>query len=131
MLPNRPSVSFFLLTLIALIVTPALLAAQEWGMITPEEAQMEAPEDYPEAEALVLFDIGKAVAELRGLELTRHVRIKVLKQEAIDKILPVIISARDYDYITDVKAHILKPSGEVRTVGPQASESGTGGRVAI
>jgi len=109
---------------LAILCIPAATSAttfpsQGWGEINPEEWRLAAPTAYPRADALVIFDKGFATAELSGLELKRHVRIKILAESGIPKVTPAVIECKVYDEIDDVEAVIYRPDGAIVEIGEE------------
>jgi hypothetical protein len=98
---------------IFLLVLCGKVPAQDWGIVTDEEWQSGPPDDYPTADAVVLFDHGKANWQLRELEFERHVRIKILRPEGADRVRDIAVDYCHYDDLYDVKAHVLRQNGEV------------------
>ena len=74
---------------------------------------MGPPEEFPNAKAVIIFDIGLATTELKGLEFNRHTRIKVFDNSGVDEIKDVVIECYDYDKVFDTKALIHKADGRV------------------
>jgi hypothetical protein len=102
------------LTLPALFsVDAATFPSQEFGLITLEERLLQAPTAYPNTGAVVIFDKGFVVTEIKGVQFQRHTRVKIIDESGIDKVTPVVIKCRAYDWIRDVKALIHKPDGRV------------------
>ncbi len=46
----------YLLMVVLIILASGIPAAAEWGKVSAEEWALGAPEDYPEANALILLD---------------------------------------------------------------------------
>jgi|GEM_PF-1782155 len=112
----------YLLTPLTVFFIPAaseavVLSSQDWGQVSPEERLIQAPSTYPNSGAVVIFDKGFATAELSGLELKRHVRIKILAESGIPRVTPAVIECMDYDDIDDVEAVIHRPDGTVIEIG--------------
>jgi hypothetical protein len=84
--------------------------AQDWGKITPYEWTLEPPADYPNANAVVIFDNCEAeISAYDGVSLERHVRIKVFDKDQADNAMTVEIESYEDDKISGVKAHTLTP----------------------
>lgn len=103
------------LTLSALFnnVSATTFLSQEWGEITPEERQLQAPSAYPNTGAVVIFDNGFVVTEIKGVQFQRHTRVKIIDESGIAKVTPVVIECRAYDWIRNVAALIHKLDGRV------------------
>jgi hypothetical protein len=105
------------LTILFLAMFPAISGyAQEWGKVTEEELKAEAPPDYPEANAIILFDIGEMRVSTENIEYTRHVRMKVLNKAGITEIGDIEISFWEGDKISRLKAHTITPDGKKHEV---------------
>ncbi|MEW6412739.1 MAG: DUF3857 domain-containing protein [Candidatus Zixiibacteriota bacterium] len=89
----------------------AVISAQEWGVISDAERQVGTPLEFPDADAVVIYDRGRVTAELRGLIYERHTRIKVLETSGVEKVKDVKIEAYDYDHIYGIKARVEKSDG--------------------
>ncbi len=93
------------------------VSGQEWGKVTEPEWQIVPPDEFPNASAVILFDIGQATAELRGLEFKRHVRIKVFSAADLADLGDLEIEYFDYDHLHHLKAQIIRPDGSILKVG--------------
>ncbi len=88
------------------------LYAQEWDEISDEELAMTDFPEYPEADAVILFDLGQLeITRDFDLEKSRHVRIKVLTEKGKES-ADVFFLYRNSDDITDLEAHAYTPDGE-------------------
>ncbi len=89
-------------------------AQQEFGEITEREWQLQAPSDYREANALVIFDriyvIG-ATGEER-----RHIRYKVLNKQGIEDVGEREFSYSKREHLEDLKAQTVLPGGQAIAV---------------
>lgn len=103
--------SGLVISLLTVCVSPA--NAQEWGVVTQEERQMGPPPGYSQSGAVVIFDIGQATTELKGLEFERHVRMKIFKEDGVRQVGTVEIEHFEYDHLFDFKAQILRQDGSV------------------
>ncbi|UCG61494.1 MAG: DUF3857 and transglutaminase domain-containing protein [Candidatus Zixiibacteriota bacterium] len=103
----------FVITLIlsVLLLSASTATSQEWGEVTDAEWQIGPPPDYPQSGAVVIFDIGQATAEIRGLTLERHVRMKVFSDDGVKDIEKVEIEHFYYDKLFDLKAQVIRPDG--------------------
>jgi hypothetical protein len=105
------------LTILFWAIFPAITGhAQEWGKVTEAELKVEAPPDYPEANAIILFDIGKMHIGAEIIEFTRHVRIKVLNKAGITEIGDIEIPYWEGDKIVGLKAQTITPDGKKHEV---------------
>lgn len=91
--------------------------AQKWGKVSDEEWVMQPPADYPEANAIILFDRGLLEVSLDGIAFTRHVRMKVFNQAGIEEVADVTFNYYDDDKIKILKAHCITPDGKKHKVG--------------
>jgi transglutaminase-like putative cysteine protease len=88
---------------------------QTWGEITDEERALAPPATYPEAPAVVIFDVAD-MELLRLAFMQRHVRIKVFKKDGADDAVTVEIPCFDGDKITDLEAQTFSPDGTTTKV---------------
>lgn len=87
--------------------------AQDFGKITDEEWAQGAPEDYPEADAVVLFDHGEMEVTMDAVIFHRHIRIKVLTEDGVDLVGERSLWYHDkYDKLKGFKAHSITPDGK-------------------
>jgi len=105
-----------IVVLLAVLVLPLSSHAQKWGKVTQAEWDMIAPADYPEANAVILFDKGVVEITLDGIALERHVRIKILNQAGVEDAGDVSFSYRDGDKIKGLKAHCITLDGKKHKV---------------
>jgi hypothetical protein len=101
----------FLLTLFAVGVS-----AGEWGKISEKEWNLGAPADYPDANAVIIFDEGSMDVKIGAITTYRHLRMKILNKAGIDEIGEIGITYYDDDKIKDLKAQTITPDGEVHKV---------------
>ncbi len=92
-------------------VNATVFSSQEWGTITPEERQLQAPAGSPDAGSVFIFDKGMVVTEFDGPQLKRHVRIKILNSSVIPRLNPIVIESVWYDEIFDVEALVHRADG--------------------
>lgn len=86
---------------------------QDWGKVTDEEKAMGPPVDYPEANAVVLFDKGYVDISKNNIRIDYHVRIKVLTEEGIVEVGDRSVSYHEeYDKFKDFEAHTITPEGD-------------------
>jgi hypothetical protein len=88
-------------------------AAEKWGKVTDGEWQLAAPDSFPEAAAVVIFDIGSLEVpppyEGSFIEFKRHVRIKILKKAGAEDAAKIEI---DEGSLRGFKAQTILASGE-------------------
>jgi len=113
---NGSLVKLFLTPVIVLLLFSSVYG-QKWGKVTDEEWNLAAPVDYPEANAVILFDIGRMEVSPERVELKRHVRIKILNKAGIEEVGDVGFSYDKDDKIRGLKAHTITPDGKKHKVG--------------
>jgi hypothetical protein len=88
-----------------------MASAQEWGEISEDELKMTGIPEDPEANAVILFDLGEMqISNEFSLEFSRHTRIKVLREEGKDQADFVIPYHEDYR-LADLEAVSYSPDG--------------------
>jgi hypothetical protein len=93
------------------------VSAQKWGKITEEEWNMQPPDAYPDAKAVVIFDNGALAIQLgHDIYLDRHVRIKIFDKDGADDALTVEIPYMKDDKIKALKAHTITPEGKKKDI---------------
>lgn len=112
-----------LLALSYWLAAPAVIAGDfPFGSVTLQELQMNTYDKDPDAAAVVLNEFGRAyfVAEDMSIIQEYHVRIKILKKEALslsDFSIPLYrySNSNKMDYITGLKASsfVLAPDGNI------------------
>lgn len=106
--------SFLIISIVLFsgIIT-AKTQAQKFGKVEDAEWQTGAPADYPEANAVILFDNAKMEITTKNIKVKRHVRIKVLTQAGVDEIGDRTIDYYDkYEKIKHFKAQTITKDGE-------------------
>ncbi len=97
------------------VVLPSFASAEEykWGKISDEEWQTGAPADYPEANAVILFDHGDMKITIDIIKIDYHIRIKVLTKAGIEEVSEREIWYRpEYEKLKGLKAHTITPDGK-------------------
>lgn len=88
-------------------------ADHDWGKITDEEWAATAPPGYPEANAIILFDVGKYEISRDIIDIYRHMRIKILTEAGIDEAGELSIVYHDeLDKIKKFSAQVITPEGK-------------------
>ncbi len=90
--------------------------AEKWGEVTDAEWQLQPPADYPEANAVVIFDVGEMKVTIDGIDFTRHVRIKVFNAQGADDVGDIVVGYRDKDKLKGLKAQTITPDGKKHEV---------------
>ena len=100
-----------LIGLLTLIQSPPSFA-QKWGKTSKEELAMKSIPEDPEADAVVLFDIGSMrITPDFDLHFKRHRRIKILTERG-KKIGDISISYWHEDKLRKLKAQTIQPDGK-------------------
>jgi transglutaminase-like putative cysteine protease len=66
----------------------------------------------PDADAVVIFDIGRLKVTTSQITLERHVRTKVFRKDVADDVTSIEIPYYDGDKLKGFKAHTITPDGE-------------------
>ena len=90
--------------------------AQDWGEITEQEEAYQPPIEYPDANAVILFDRGRLTVTTDGITIDRHVRIKVFNSAGAEEAADIRIAYLDGDKITGLKAQTITPGGKKHKV---------------
>ena len=99
-------------TFMLIIFLSCLSMAQDFGDISDEELEMTSFENDPDADAVVLFDKGTLrITNDFMLEISRHVRIKILTEEGKEN-ADVKIKYWYEDDFYDLEAASYSPEGE-------------------
>jgi len=110
--------TFFLLSLLFLTNAFAQKSPMKWGKIPKEDLAMKEYKADPEAEAVVLGEVGKVTFDVSTgslfYRLDYHKRIKILKKSAFDRgdIEIHYYSFADYEKIKGLKAQVILPNGD-------------------
>lgn len=88
----------------------------EWSKVDDSEWALQSVTDYPDANAVVLFDIGRLEVETSGISFYRHVRIKILNDAGAEEAGDVKFWYWDGDKIKDLKAQTITPDGKKHEV---------------
>ncbi|MDH4157609.1 MAG: DUF3857 and transglutaminase domain-containing protein [candidate division Zixibacteria bacterium] len=97
------------------VVLPAFASAEDykWGEVSDEEWQTGAPAEYPEANAVILFDRGEMTVTRDIIKIDYHVRIKVLTRAGIEEVSEREIWYRpEYEKLKGLEAHTITPEGK-------------------
>jgi hypothetical protein len=100
------------LFLVILLVCSFQVVAQEWGEISDKELAMTGIAEDPEADAVVLFDIGKIIITPDwNTVFTRHKRIKILTEKGKNYANIEIPFWHEND-INELEAQSFLPNGD-------------------
>jgi transglutaminase-like putative cysteine protease len=126
--PRSMFVVLFLAGLVLVSAGASEVFAQKYGKITDEEWQAQAPPEYPEANAVILFDHGCMEVTPDIVRTTRHLRIKILTVAGIGEVGErSIFYSKEFDRISDFKAQTITPDGKKHGVEDDAVfEKGAG-----
>lgn len=116
MYPIQKSAVMSLFLLIVLF-TAGTVYADDWGRISDAEWAQEAPPDYPEANAVILFDRGELEVRTEVIKFSRHVRIKILTRAGVEEESEISIRYDSDDNFKDLKAQAITPDGKKHKVG--------------
>lgn len=98
--------------LICFIVFSTNLFSQKWGKVSKEELKMTSIPEDPEADAVILYDLGKMeITENFKLKFNYHCRIKILTEQGKE------FADRSIEYwkenvIDDLEAQTFLPNGK-------------------
>ena len=117
MMPNCRRISVALLLCLCVLLVPIELSfAQKWGKISEEEKNMGPPEEFPDADAVVLFDKGELKISADDIIVKRHVRVKVFHKDGAEDAANVDLGFFKSDNIRELKAHTITPDGKKKKV---------------
>ncbi len=118
---RRSSLRIAVLTILMLSILLVAAQAQDFGKITDEEWAQGAPEDYPEADAIVLFDHGEMEVTYDADIFSRHVRIKILTADGVDQAGEHSIRYwAETRKLKGFKAHTITPDGKKHKIEKEA-----------
>lgn len=111
----------FVVLLLSSAVLPGLTSAgddpePEWGKITDRDWAATAPDDYPDANAVILFEEGEIDIKLEFIELKRHVRIKILSEAGIKEASDWSVLYHKDDKLKEFEAQLFTPAGDKHKV---------------
>ena len=100
---------------------------QKWGEVTEEEWNYQPPRQYPEANAVILFDRGELEVTIEGISITRHVRIKVFNQAGAEEAGDASFDFHDGDKIKSLKAQTITPDRKKHKIKKKAFHTKSSG----
>jgi transglutaminase-like putative cysteine protease len=98
------------------MVSVALADDDGWGDISDQDWAVQAPEDYPEANAVIILDKCHTEIGLEQIKMEHYVRIKVLTEAGIDEVGDRTITYREKDKIKHFDARTILPGGDKKDV---------------
>lgn len=120
---------FLSLGILSLGATGSAGDMPDWGKVSDSEWALQTIPDYPDANAAILFDVGKLEVTVSGISFYRHIRIKVFNEAGAEEAGDVTIWYWDDDKIKDLKAHTITPDGkEYKVEGSDIKEQEHGDR---
>lgn len=110
--------------LIAAVVMLVLHAAapragdgSKFGKIPDDQWSIGAPQQYPEANAVIIFDHGRMEVTIDKIDIHYHMRMKILTPAGIDEIGDIEITYDDdEEKLKGFKAHTITPDGATHKV---------------
>jgi len=89
----------------------------KFGKIRDKDRNIWAPEKYPEANAVIIFDHGRMIVTIDNIDIYYHVRMKVLNPAGIDEVGDIEITYDDeWETLKDFEAHTITPDGKKHKV---------------
>ncbi len=108
---------FFLFLILVSLVISSSVTAQKFGKIDDAEWFIAAPDDYPEAGAVIIFDKQSVKVEFKKIKIERHIRIKVLRASGVDEVGDRSVRFYEkYEKLKHFKAHTITPDGKKHKV---------------
>ena len=102
---------------ISILVLCSFVSAQKFGKVQDSEWLVTAPEDYPEAGAIVLFDKQQVEVSIRNVKIERHIRMKVLTASGIDDVGDQSVTYNEnYGKLKNFEAQTITPDGKKQKV---------------
>lgn len=84
----------------------------KFGKISEAEWAVTSVAEYPDANAVILFDRGDLEVTPDGISFSRHVRIKVFNDAGAEEAGDITFGYWEEDKIKDIKAHTITPDGK-------------------
>jgi len=105
------------LSAVALLTTTGRAEVRKYGDVKDVDWKLGAPAQYPEANAVVVFDCVAITVTTDDIERKYHCRTKVLTQAGIEEAGEAsFYYDNDYDKIRDFKAQTITPDGKKHKV---------------
>jgi len=106
-----------LVLILVFSIVPITAFADEWGKLSDEDRQLDAPADYPEADAVMIFSKGSMLVSLRRVETEYYYRIKILTTEGVEEAGDQSFWFHsEADKIKSFKAQTITPDGKKHKV---------------
>lgn len=110
---SKVSFSRQLITLLVLLLAVySGVLADDFGKISDAEWQVGPPSDYPEADAIILFEKRNMQVRQDKIIIDHHIRIKILTKAGIEKNGQWSFTYHEDDKIKDFKAETITPDGK-------------------
>lgn len=120
-LPRARKVAVFIFVTAFLLTSSTMAEMAKFGKISDEDWAVLAPEDYPEADAIILVDQAKMEVSLQSIRYNRLVRIKILTKAGIKEVGDQSFGYwKGSDKIKKFKAHTITPDGKKHKIGKKA-----------
>lgn len=98
-------------------LAPSLIHAQGFGKDLEQSLQVQAPADYPEANAVVIFDRERIDVTTSEIKFRRHVRLKILTKSGIGEVgEQSFLYVKGSDKVSHFKAQTITPDGKKHKV---------------
>lgn len=79
-----------------------------WGVLSDADLAVNMPEEFLEAGAVVISDVGLVMLERYSLEIDRHVRIKLLDDSGVELFRTIALKYDPLDDFKKLKARIVR-----------------------
>ncbi|MGD8605238.1 MAG: DUF3857 domain-containing protein, partial [Anaerolineales bacterium] len=102
-------------SLAALLLITALSAHaddDDWGNISDQDWAVLAPDDYPEADAVVILDKGHTDITRDQIKSDFYIRIKILTETGVERAGNRFITLDEHDDLKQLDARTVLPTGE-------------------
>ncbi len=110
---TKRNLTYFVAIAVLMSLSATSSAEVKFGKISDEEWQLGPPEDYPEANAVIILDQCFIAVNNRELTMERLVRIKVLTRAGVDEVGEWTVEYHgEADKIRNFKAHTITPDGK-------------------
>ena len=114
---NHQSLTIVLISLLLFALPISSHSKTKFGKITDEEWQIGAPEEYLEANAVVILDDGFIDVKSDQIKIERLTRIKVLTKAGFDEVGELAVRFhKKHDKLKGFKAHTITPDGKKHEV---------------